>query len=99
MDISSRMAEQTNSGIQSPPKQNVLDDVVKRLLPPDTSNTDGFAIAFHMMQKLELSFQAMERQYRETVNSIKDIIYRVDQHGNLVFLNPSWEEVTGFRVV
>ena len=99
MDISSRMAEQTNSGIQSPPKQNVLDDVVKRLLTPDTSNTDGFAIAFHMMQKLELSFQAMERQYRETVNSIKDIIYRVDQHGNLVFLNPSWEEVTGFRVV
>lgn len=100
MEHPSRMEESTNSGMYTPPMQNnVLEDVVRRLLTPDNSNTDGFAIAFHMMQKLEKSFQAMERQYRETVNSIRDIIYRVDRHGNMVFLNPAWEEVTGFRVV
>ena len=99
MEIPNPMTSQPQSDIHNSPKPDILDGVVKRRLTPDSSNTDGFAIAFHMMQKLEQSFQAMERQYRETVNSIKDIIYRVDQHGNLVFLNPSWEEVTGFRVV
>ena len=39
-----------------------------------------------------------ERRYRLLVNSIKEIIFQTDLQGNWIFLNPAWEDITGFSV-
>jgi len=60
MEVSENMGQQQTLGsVRNSPLPHILDEVVKRLLTPDHTNTDGFAIAFHMMQKLENSFQTM----------------------------------------
>ncbi len=39
-----------------------------------------------------------EAQYRRVMNSVREVIYQVDMQGRLTFLNPAWEEVTGYTV-
>ncbi|OQB38423.1 MAG: Sensory/regulatory protein RpfC [Candidatus Latescibacteria bacterium ADurb.Bin168] len=39
-----------------------------------------------------------EERYRSVVNSVKEVIFQTDADGNWTFLNPAWEELTGFRV-
>ncbi len=39
-----------------------------------------------------------EERYRSVVNSVKEVIFQTDAEGNWTFLNPAWEELTGFRV-
>ncbi len=39
-----------------------------------------------------------ERQYRTLVNSLKDVIFRMDRQGRWTFLNPAWTETFGFSV-
>lgn len=41
---------------------------------------------------------ASERQYRALVESVRDVIFQMDEDGNWVFLNPVWEEITGFSI-
>jgi two-component system sensor histidine kinase/response regulator len=48
----------------------------------------------HMAENVEMS----ERQYRTTVNSLKEVIFRMDSKGNWTFLNTAWTEITGFTV-
>lgn len=47
-----------------------------------------------MTEKIEIS----ERQYRTTVNSLKEVIFRTDTEGNWTFLNPAWTQITGFSI-
>jgi PAS domain S-box-containing protein len=47
-----------------------------------------------MTEKIEIS----ERQYRTTVNSLKEVIFRTDTQGNWTFLNPAWTQITGFSI-
>ncbi len=37
-------------------------------------------------------------QYRLVVNNIKEVIFQTDVHGNWIFLNPAWMEITGFSI-
>ncbi|WP_338849638.1 PAS domain S-box protein [Massilia sp. W12] len=39
-----------------------------------------------------------EREYRTVVNSLKEIVFRVDQTGAWTFLNPAWSNVTGYAI-
>jgi two-component system sensor histidine kinase/response regulator len=41
---------------------------------------------------------ASERQYRSVVDSVKEVIFRVDAAGQWVFLNPAWEDISGYSV-
>lgn len=41
---------------------------------------------------------ASERKYRGVVDSIKEVIFRVDADGRWVFLNPAWEDISGYSV-
>jgi len=41
---------------------------------------------------------ASERQYRSVVNSVKEVIFRVDAAGQWVFLNPAWEDISGYSI-
>ncbi len=39
-----------------------------------------------------------EAQYRRVVNSVREVIFQTDMQGRWTFLNPAWEEITGFTV-
>lgn len=41
---------------------------------------------------------ASERQYRTLVESVREVIFQMDHEGNLLFLNPAWEDITRFKV-
>ncbi|WP_051958438.1 PAS domain S-box protein [Janthinobacterium sp. RA13] len=37
-----------------------------------------------------------EREYRNVVNSLNEVVFRTDVHGAWTFLNPAWHTITGF---
>jgi PAS domain S-box-containing protein len=39
-----------------------------------------------------------EERYRSVVDHLKEVVFQTDAAGGWTFLNPSWEEVTGFPV-
>lgn len=39
-----------------------------------------------------------ESQYRRVVNSVREVIFQTDMQGRWTFLNPAWEEMTGFTI-
>src|SRR5262249_15812491 len=39
-----------------------------------------------------------EIRYRSVVETIDDIVFRIDSSGRIVFLNGAWEKITGYRV-
>ncbi len=41
---------------------------------------------------------ASEQQYRTLVESVREVIFQMDHEGNLLFLNPAWEDITRFTV-
>lgn len=47
-----------------------------------------------MVEKIASS----EREYRNVVNSLKEVVFRTDKDGRWTFLNPAWTEITGFSV-
>lgn len=47
-----------------------------------------------MAEKIEAS----EMQYRALVESVRDVIFQLNEMGNWCFLNPVWEEITGFAI-
>ncbi len=42
--------------------------------------------------------ESSEQRYRRVVNSLKEVVFKTDWQGCWVFLNPAWEEITGFTV-
>ncbi len=49
-------------------------------------------------KKTESALKESEKKYRTVVNSVHDIIFQTDVEGNWIFLNPAWEEITGFSL-
>jgi PAS domain S-box-containing protein len=46
----------------------------------------------------EAALRESEVKYRIVINNIKEIIFQTDTDGIWTFLNPAWEEITGFSV-
>ena len=44
----------------------------------------------------EQAVRDSEARYRSVVDHLKEVIFQVNQEGNLAFLNPVWSELTGF---
>ncbi|MFD2570179.1 PAS domain S-box protein [Spirosoma soli] len=49
-------------------------------------------------KQTELDLRASEERYRSLVNNLKEIVFQTDLYGCWTFLNPAWEEITGFTV-
>ncbi|HOY22554.1 MAG TPA: PAS domain-containing sensor histidine kinase [Cellvibrio sp.] len=41
---------------------------------------------------------ASERQYRNLIESVREVIFQIDDDGRLMFLNPAWEDITHFKI-
>ncbi len=49
-------------------------------------------------KRLAEKIAASERQYRNVVNSLSEVVFRADVDGRWSFLNPAWSAITGFEV-
>jgi PAS domain S-box-containing protein len=50
-------------------------------------------------KRLAEKIAAREREYRYLIQTIKQVIFRMDLDGNWLFLNKSWEQITGYNVI
>ncbi|HEY9597265.1 MAG TPA: CHASE4 domain-containing protein, partial [Cyanophyceae cyanobacterium] len=50
------------------------------------------------LQQSQLLLSQSQERYRSVVNNIKEVIFQTDASGRWTFLNPAWEECTGFDV-
>lgn len=44
----------------------------------------------------EQAVRDSEARYRSVVDNLKEVIFQINEDGNLAFLNPVWSELTGF---
>lgn len=42
--------------------------------------------------------KAVNRLYRNAIDSVQEVIFRTDQTGRWTFLSPAWTEITGFTI-
>lgn len=47
-------------------------------------------------KRSEEALDASEVKYRTVVDTLKDVVFQVDQFGHWTSLNPAWKEITGF---
>lgn len=46
----------------------------------------------------EAAIAQSEAKYRSVVDNIREVVFQADAEGRWTFLNPAWEEITGFPV-
>ncbi|QQS35458.1 MAG: PAS domain S-box protein [Ignavibacteriales bacterium] len=49
-------------------------------------------------KQMEEALIQNEQKYRSVVESVKEVIFQTDAQGLWTYLNPAWEEITGFKV-
>lgn len=63
--------------------------------------TEGSAALRHYISRLSEARELLEHnenQLRKLIDSMHEILFELDAEGRLVFLNPAWERLTGFRI-
>ncbi len=63
--------------------------------------TDGSAAMRHYIGSLSEArelLQHSENQLRKLIDGMHEILFELDTDGRIVFLNPAWETLTGFKV-
>ncbi len=83
----------THTHIELPPADDLegLSALLPDLVAQQEKRNDEFK---RMAKKIEVS----EREYRALVNSVREVIFRIDELGQWHFLNPVWTEITGFSI-
>jgi diguanylate cyclase (GGDEF)-like protein/PAS domain S-box-containing protein len=62
--------------------------------------TDGSAAMRHYINSLSEARELLahgDNQLRKLIDSMHEILFELDQDGRIVFLNPAWERLTGFK--
>ena len=49
-------------------------------------------------KEIERQLNKSQKQYRSVVENIKEVIFYTDVQGRWTFLNPAWEEITGYTI-
>jgi PAS domain S-box-containing protein len=67
----------------------------------DAGTICGAAIVFFNIAEHKLMMQELHNsraRYQRIINNLKEVIFQTNAVGLWVFLNPAWEEITGFTV-
>ena len=62
---------------------------------------DVMLVVWHDLRKIyrtQRELELSERKYRELVENLEPVVFQSDLSGNWRFLNPAWEDITGYTV-
>lgn len=66
--------------------------------PESASKLHGFAQDITERKRIEAVMIESEARYRSVVENIREVVFQADAQGRWTFLNPAWEEITGYTV-
>lgn len=58
----------------------------------------GVVLDLSEHHRVERAMADSERRFRTVVNNLRDVVLQTDAAGRLTFLNPAWEDNTGFTI-
>ena len=61
------------------------------------SVANGVALSIER-KRSEEALDASEVKYRSVVNTLKEVVFQINEFGHWTSLNPAWQEITGFEV-
>ncbi|NBB93648.1 MAG: EAL domain-containing protein [Gammaproteobacteria bacterium] len=64
--------------------------------PEQARRMHGFVQDITERKRIEAAIAESEAQYRSVVDNIREVVFQADADGRWTFLNPAWEEITGF---
>ena len=74
-------------------------DVEVIATPIEYMEKPAFQVIIHDISKrkeIERELNKSQEQYRSVVENVKEVIFHTDVQGKWTFLNPAWEEITGY---
>lgn len=83
------------------PQITLLDSGSREMQELNQAFTAGSASMRHHVQSLEETRELLEHsenRLRKLVNGMHEVLFELDQDGDVSFLNPVWERMTGFPV-
>ncbi|RFF31725.1 bifunctional diguanylate cyclase/phosphodiesterase [Wenzhouxiangella sediminis] len=66
--------------------------------PENARRMVGFIQDITERKRIEAAIAESEAQYRSVVDNIREVVFQADAEGRWTFLNPAWEEITGYPV-
>ncbi len=58
----------------------------------------GFVQDVTEQKSIEAAVTESEARYRAVVENISEVVYQTDEQGRYTYLNPAWEEITGYTI-
>lgn len=83
------------------PKVQLIASSSREIQELNQAFSDGSAALRHYISSLSEARELLEHnetQLRKLIDGMHEILFELDNEGRLVFLNPAWESVTGFRI-
>ena len=94
------MAREVSRGNWSP-KVALIESGSSEIRELNRAFAAGSASMQHHVQSLEETRELLahsEHRLRKLINGMREILFELDQDGDVSFLNPAWEQLTGFSV-
>ncbi len=94
------MARQVSRGNWTP-KVTLIESGSRELQELNQAFADSSAAMRHYIRNLEETRELLEHsenRLRTLVNGMHEILFELDHDGNISFLNPAWETLTGFKI-
>jgi two-component system sensor histidine kinase/response regulator len=72
--------------------------LVQPLASEKPSHSDDLETLLASMSRMAEQVAQSERQYRSTVDSLRETVFRAGPDGRITFLNAAWEQTTGYCI-
>ncbi len=56
------------------------------------------SVAYSILKTISNDLSQSESRYRNVVNNVKEVLFTTDPQGSWIFLNPAWEQLTGYLI-
>lgn len=57
------------------------------------------SVAYSILKTISADLTQSENRYKTVVNNVKEVLFSTNSEGKWLFLNPAWEEITGFSIL
>ena len=83
------------------PRVKLIESGSREIQELNQAFSDGSATMRHYIQSLEETRELLEyseTRLRKLVNGMHEILFELDADGRIVFVNPAWQALTGFKI-